>query len=123
MEGSFVGSLGDDDSSSAADTALRIFAYAGLVLNLGATLSSVLLLLAITSIPTAARRLYMTCSHGYPRKVFLHYSNNKESEAAAATEKESGTSSAPALPSSFPHFPRHRHTGVERFDPSCAQET
>lgn len=54
----------------ASDTALRFFAYSGLLLNLGATLSTILLLIAVASLPTAARQIYVSCSHGYPRKVF-----------------------------------------------------
>ena len=53
-----------------SNTALQFFAYTGLSLNLGATLSSILLLLAIAFLPTTARHIYMTCDHGYPRKVF-----------------------------------------------------
>lgn len=88
---------------TASDTALRIFAYAGLILNLGATLSSVLLLLAVTSVPTAARRLYMSCSHGYPRRIFLHH-NKKDSE-----KPEDKTSSPASGAADIPHFPRLQH--------------
>jgi hypothetical protein len=58
------------DHSSASDTTLRFFAYTGLALNLGATLSSILLLVAVVSLPTTARHIYMMCDHGYPRKLF-----------------------------------------------------
>lgn len=95
------------DIPSASDTALRVFAYAGLILNLGATLSSVLLLLAITSVPTAARRIYMSCSHGYPRKVFLHHKNSEKEESEVTEEKQSGSPSG--LTSGMPHFPRLQH--------------
>jgi len=54
----------------ASDTALRFFAYSGLLFNLGATLSAILLLVAITSLPATARQIYTTCNHGYPRQVF-----------------------------------------------------
>ncbi|KAG5635017.1 hypothetical protein H0H81_012698 [Sphagnurus paluster] len=58
------------ESPYAADTALRFFAYSGLLLNLGATLSTILLLIAVASLPTAARQIYLSCAHGYPRQVF-----------------------------------------------------
>ncbi|KAI0071528.1 hypothetical protein K474DRAFT_1687031 [Panus rudis PR-1116 ss-1] len=71
IEVSLLGSLPDrTDNPPASDTALRVFGYSGLILNLGATLSAVLMLLAVTSVPTAARRLYMTCKHSYPHKVY-----------------------------------------------------
>lgn len=49
---------------------MRFFAFTGLALNLGATLSAILLLIAVASLPTAARQIYMTCDHSYPRKFF-----------------------------------------------------
>lgn len=58
------------DPQTATDIAARFFGYSGMILNLGATLSAVLLLLAVSSVPTQSRRLYMACAHGYPRKVF-----------------------------------------------------
>ncbi|KZV83717.1 hypothetical protein EXIGLDRAFT_777263 [Exidia glandulosa HHB12029] len=59
-----------DDLGRASDTALRFFAYAGLFLNIGGTLSSVLLLIAVTSMPVTARHLYVSCPHSYPRQMF-----------------------------------------------------
>jgi len=53
-----------------ADTVLRFFGYSGLFLNLGATLSAILLLVAVASLPAAARGVYITCSHSYPRRIF-----------------------------------------------------
>ncbi|KAK7683495.1 hypothetical protein QCA50_013329 [Cerrena zonata] len=96
VEASFVGSLEPANSDpTASDTALRIFAYAGLILNLGATLSAVLLLLAVTSVPSAARRLWMSCSHGYPRKVFLYENEKKRRISEGITNTP-----APGVPSS-----------------------
>lgn len=51
------------------DTVLRFFGYSGLFLNLGATLSAILLLIAVASLPAAARGVYISCSHSYPRKL------------------------------------------------------
>jgi hypothetical protein len=71
VEAQLLGSLPDHGAHpSAADTLLRFFGYSGLFFNLGATLSAILLLVAVASLPTAARQVYMTCSHGYPRKIF-----------------------------------------------------
>ncbi|KAG6885177.1 hypothetical protein C0993_005261 [Termitomyces sp. T159_Od127] len=58
------------DTDRPADTAVRFFAYSGLILNLGATLSTILLLIAVASLPTTARHIYVSCSHGYPRRLF-----------------------------------------------------
>lgn len=69
VEASFIGGL-NADSGTASDSALRFFVYAATILNLSATFSAVILLLAVTSVPTSARRIYMTCPHGFPRKVF-----------------------------------------------------
>jgi len=65
------------DTGTAADVALRFFGYSGLLLNLGGTLSAVLLLIAITSVPVVARHLYMHCAHSYPRKLFEVAENNR----------------------------------------------
>ncbi|KAG5731729.1 hypothetical protein E4T56_gene741 [Termitomyces sp. T112] len=54
----------------ASSTVLRFFAYSGLILNLGATLSTILLLIAVASLPTTARQIYVSCPHSYPRNVF-----------------------------------------------------
>jgi len=62
--------------TTAANTALRFFAYSGLLLNLGATLSTILLLIAVASLPTAARQIYVSCAHSYPRKVFQGHSSH-----------------------------------------------
>jgi hypothetical protein len=71
VQAQLLGGLPDPaDHPTASDTAVRFFAYTGLALNLGATLSSILLLVAVASLPTAARYIYMKCDHGYPRKVF-----------------------------------------------------
>jgi hypothetical protein len=71
VEAQMIGILpGAGDHPSASGIAIRFFAYTGLSLNLGATLSSILLLVAVASLPTAARQIYMTCNHGYPRKLF-----------------------------------------------------
>lgn len=100
VEGSLIGSLPDPkDDAPASDIALRFFGYAGLIFNLGATLSSVLLLLCVTSIPTAARRIYMTCSHKFPRKVFFHQQ-----------QKKNETPPAPAPPASTPLRPKFYST-------------
>lgn len=69
VQGQFLGRI-PDTAHPSANTAIRFFAYTGLALNLGATLSSILLLVAVASLPTAARHIYMTCNHGYPRKLF-----------------------------------------------------
>lgn len=57
--------------------------------------------------PTAARRIYMSCSHGYPRKVFLHHKNSEKEESEVTEEKQSGSPSG--LTSGMPHFPRLQH--------------
>ncbi|KZT20832.1 hypothetical protein NEOLEDRAFT_1074700, partial [Neolentinus lepideus HHB14362 ss-1] len=57
-------------TSSALEKAVWIFGYTSVFLNMGATLSSILLLVAAASLPTSVRRLYVSCSHGYPRHVF-----------------------------------------------------
>ncbi|KAF5375942.1 hypothetical protein D9615_008219 [Tricholomella constricta] len=73
-EAQLLGSLPERPNNiSAADTTLRFFAYSGLLLNLGATLSTILLLIAVASLPTTARQVYVSCSHGYPRKVFHNH--------------------------------------------------
>lgn len=75
-EAQLIGSLAaPSPESTAADTALRFFAYSGLLLNLGATLSTILLLIAVASLPTAARQIYVSCSHSYPRRIF-HSANH-----------------------------------------------
>jgi len=96
----------------ASDTAVRFFGYSGFILNLAATLSSVLLLLAVASVPTASRRLYVTCSHGYPRQVFIHSSEdaneNEQKEASPPAQSDLASpfmkyaSIAPKVPSSIP---------------------
>ena len=62
------------------DTVLRFFGYSGLFLNLGATLSAILLLIAVASLPAAACGVYISCSHSYPRKLFHdpHGSHNTD---------------------------------------------
>ncbi|KAG6819500.1 hypothetical protein H0H93_011237 [Arthromyces matolae] len=71
IEAQLIGSLPDRvDSPPASDTVVRFFAYSGLILNLGATLSTILLLIAVASLPTTARQIYVSCPHSYPRKVF-----------------------------------------------------
>ncbi|CAL1708924.1 unnamed protein product [Somion occarium] len=103
IEVSLIGMLEDvGNSPPASDTAVRIFGYSGLILNLGATLSAVLLLLAVTSVPTAARRLYMTCRHGYPRKVFLHTKNNSVIEVEPKTDTTTPSASNLQFPRSLP---------------------
>ncbi|KAG6811422.1 hypothetical protein H0H92_007530 [Tricholoma furcatifolium] len=71
IEASLIGSLparvADPPPS---DTAIRFFAFSGLLLNLGATISTILLLIAVASLPTTARQIYVSCPHSYPRKVF-----------------------------------------------------
>ncbi|KAG6919668.1 hypothetical protein DXG01_002611 [Tephrocybe rancida] len=70
-EAQLIGSLPNRVADPpASDTALRFFAYSGLLLNLGATLSTILLLIAVASLPTTARQIYVSCPHSYPRKVF-----------------------------------------------------
>ncbi|KAG6844431.1 hypothetical protein H0H87_007033 [Tephrocybe sp. NHM501043] len=70
-EAQLLGALPDRPSDpTPSDTALRFFAYSGLLLNLGATLSTILLLIAVASLPTTARQIYVSCSHSYPRKIF-----------------------------------------------------
>ncbi|TCD68375.1 hypothetical protein EIP91_010884 [Steccherinum ochraceum] len=68
IEAGLLGQMDKVDPETAIDVTARFFGYSGLILNLGATLSSVLLLLIISSVPTHARRLYLACKHGYPRK-------------------------------------------------------
>jgi len=69
-EAQLIGSLADHGPEhTAADAAVRFFAYSGLLLNIGATLSTILLLIAVASLPIAARQIYISCSHGYPRKI------------------------------------------------------
>lgn len=77
IEAGLLGGMDEVDPETATDIAARWFGYAGLILNLGATLSAVLLLLAVSSVPTQSRQLYMSCSHGYPRKVFQHNERTK----------------------------------------------
>jgi len=84
IEAGLVGGMASQDPETATDVAARFFGYSGLILNLGATLSAVLLLLAVTSIPTASRRLYMSCSHGYPRKIFEYNSLRRDAPPAGA---------------------------------------
>jgi len=92
VEVSFVGTLQPPSGNDpASDVALRFFGYAGMILNLGATLSAVLLLLAVTQVPTSARRMYMTCRHGFPRKVFMHL-NKKDDPAPTVNEKDTSIS-------------------------------
>lgn len=67
----------------AADTLLRILGYSGLLLNIGATLSAILLLIAVASLPTTARQVYTRCSHGYPRKLF----ENREDHVTELTQR------------------------------------
>ncbi|KAH7100149.1 hypothetical protein BKA62DRAFT_707760 [Auriculariales sp. MPI-PUGE-AT-0066] len=69
VQAQLLGNL-PDTGHKASDKAIRIFAYAGLCANIGSTLSAVLLLLAITTVPTSARHLYVSCSHSYPRRLF-----------------------------------------------------
>ncbi|RDB21880.1 hypothetical protein Hypma_010997 [Hypsizygus marmoreus] len=77
VEAQLLGSLPDRvEHPPASDTALRFFAYTGLLLNLGATLSAILLLIAVASLPTTARQIYMSCSHSYPRKIFHNHSHH-----------------------------------------------
>ncbi|EJD54558.1 hypothetical protein AURDEDRAFT_110147 [Auricularia subglabra TFB-10046 SS5] len=67
-----------EDGGRSSDVALRFFAYGGLFLNLGGTLSAVLLLLAITSVPVAARHIYVACKHSYPRQMFRPHPNSAD---------------------------------------------
>jgi len=69
VQAQLIGNL-PGTTGSALERTLAFFAYSGLLLNLGGTLSAVLLLIAITSVPISARHLYVSCSHGYPRKMF-----------------------------------------------------
>jgi len=94
IELSLIGALpAAADPPHASDVAVRFFGYSGLVLNLGATLSAVLLLLAVTSVPTAARRLYVSCSHGYPRKVFDHASESPDDTTPDAASPQNDSPS------------------------------
>jgi hypothetical protein len=82
LESQLLGLLPDrTPNPSAADTTLRFFAYSGLALNIGATIDAVLLLIAMTSLLTSARRLYLSCSHGYPRKLYESPPDEVESES------------------------------------------
>lgn len=72
-EAQLLGNLPAGEDPTSADTAVRIFAYTGLLLNLGATLSAILLLIAVSSLPATARQVYISCSHGYPRQVFHNH--------------------------------------------------
>ncbi|EJD54559.1 hypothetical protein AURDEDRAFT_156342 [Auricularia subglabra TFB-10046 SS5] len=69
VQSQLIASLPNDDHRG-FDVALRFFAYGGLFLNLGDTLSAVLLLVAITSLPLSARYLYVSCQHSFPRQMF-----------------------------------------------------
>ncbi|KAH8101834.1 hypothetical protein BXZ70DRAFT_1007074 [Cristinia sonorae] len=89
IEAGLVGDMEPLDPQTATDVAARFFGYGGLILNLGATLSAVLLLLAVTSVNTQSRRLYMTCSHGYPRKVFQYNDSLKQSQTVDSTPSAS----------------------------------
>lgn len=66
---------------STAVTVLRFFLYAALTLNLGATVSAVLLLIAVTELPTTSRKMYMSCEHRFPRIVFSYYRTGSNSSS------------------------------------------
>lgn len=68
VQSQLLGAL-PEDNHRASDAALRFLTYGGLFLNLGGTFSAVLLLLAITEMPSTARRLYVSCPHSYPRRM------------------------------------------------------
>ncbi|KAF8063402.1 hypothetical protein FPV67DRAFT_1672431 [Lyophyllum atratum] len=78
-EAQLLSSLPDRaDSYPKADMALRAFANAGLLLNLGGTITTVLLLLATASLPTAARKVYISCSHRLPRMAAQGHTGHLE---------------------------------------------
>ncbi|GLB42671.1 hypothetical protein LshimejAT787_1201200 [Lyophyllum shimeji] len=78
IEAQLLSSLAElTPDSTAADRAVRFFAYSGLLLNLGATLSTILLLIAVASLPTAARQIYVSCAHSYPRRIFHSHGSRK----------------------------------------------
>ncbi|KAH7100151.1 hypothetical protein BKA62DRAFT_707765 [Auriculariales sp. MPI-PUGE-AT-0066] len=70
LQGQILGNL-PKSGNKATDMALRLFAYSGLCANIGATFSAVLMLLSVTSVPTTARLLYVSCRHSYPRRLFV----------------------------------------------------
>jgi len=102
IEASFVGSLPTPAKyPSPLDSGHRLLGYAGMILNLSATLSSVMLLLAVTQVPTSARKMYIMCPHGFPRKMFHSHNNNDEKQTLPFHSRSSTGDYASTSASSF----------------------
>lgn len=68
----YITSTNGQIRSPKVEKAVYYFGYTSIFLNMGATLASILLLIAAASLPGAARKIYSSCGHGYPRKVFTN---------------------------------------------------
>ncbi|KAI0790419.1 hypothetical protein C8Q75DRAFT_115487 [Abortiporus biennis] len=111
VEVSLISNLPDPSEETALNIALVIFAYAGFICNMAATVSSVVLLLAATQVPTTARRLYIKCEHQIPRTIF-HYETHLRHKRrdSEATLTDHVPSSSPAPPTSLPMSPTSAST-------------